>query len=89
MNEDDMTEEQSQTYDTQQATFSTRTRETIDRLQQTFQTRKSIPFDQLAAKETSKKSDAARLFFDVLLLTTKNVIKVNQSSAYGPIEIRA
>ncbi|CAO3591147.1 unnamed protein product [Absidia cylindrospora] len=89
MNDDDLNEGQSQAYDTQQTTFGARTKETISLLQQTFQTQKTIPFEQLAPKQTSKKSDAARLFFDVLLLTSKDVIKVNQSTAYGPIEICA
>ncbi|KAI8096794.1 Rec8 like protein-domain-containing protein [Halteromyces radiatus] len=89
LNEDDLID--SQAYEnsmTQQSTFGARTKETIDTLQQKFQGQKSITFDELADKSTSKKSDAARLFFDVLLLTSKNVIKVNQAEAYGPIQIR-
>ncbi|KAL1925397.1 uncharacterized protein VTP21DRAFT_280 [Calcarisporiella thermophila] len=48
----------------------------------------SISFDTVIEKTESKRGDAAQLFFQVLVLATKNCISVKQETPYGNIEIR-
>ncbi|CAO3642609.1 unnamed protein product [Cunninghamella blakesleeana] len=72
--------------DIQQPIISASTKETSNKLQQKFQQKATVQFNELVTPG-SKKSDAARSFFDVLLLASKDMIKVNQQMPYGPIVI--
>ncbi|KAI9596512.1 Rec8 like protein-domain-containing protein [Syncephalis fuscata] len=47
----------------------------------------TIGFNQLA--QGAKRSDAARLFFEVLVLNTKQAIRAEQSTPFGDIHIHA
>ncbi len=60
---------------------------TIKTLQSTFESSKTdtVEFRPLTSKQ--QREEAVRLFFDILVLKTHDVIQVNQATAYGPIEI--
>ncbi|KAI9305824.1 Rec8 like protein-domain-containing protein [Cunninghamella echinulata] len=77
--------------DTQQPILiGTSTRETMNKVQQKCQQKPqgSILFNELTTFE-SKRSDVARSFFDVLLLASKDMIKVNQQIPYSSILIES
>ncbi|CEP15178.1 hypothetical protein [Parasitella parasitica] len=67
-------------------TFNSSTRKTLEKLEQEFPN--VVKFNDLAPS-FSKKAEAARIFYDVLLLSTKDMIKVKQDRAYGEIKISA
>ncbi|GAB5591091.1 sister chromatid cohesion protein 1 [Umbelopsis nana] len=68
------------------------TSDTMDRLQTTFDQKNQageapkVSYQQLAGQEI-KRADAVKLFFDVLVLSTKNMVKVKQAKPYGEIAI--
>ncbi|KAI9490288.1 Rec8 like protein-domain-containing protein [Zychaea mexicana] len=73
-----------------QSTFSRSTHETLEGIQNRITVEKSVvSFGELAPAHSATKSEAARRFYDVLLLTTKDRIKVQQAQAFGEIQIRA
>ncbi|KAL0145655.1 double-strand-break repair protein rad21 [Mucor lusitanicus] len=59
-------------------------RETLEKLEKEFPS--AVKFSDLAPG-FSTKAEAARMFYDVLLLSTKDMIKVKQDRAYGEIQI--
>lgn len=68
--------------------FNTTTRETLEKLEGHLATQEVVNFGELAGG-TCRKSEAARLFYDILLLTTKDKIKVKQERPFGEIQISA
>jgi cohesin complex subunit SCC1 len=68
--------------------FNTGTRKTLETLDNQFATRNVVKFGELATSST-KKADAAKLFYDILLLSTKNKIKVKQVRPFSEIQISA
>ncbi|BFZ65124.1 sister chromatid cohesion protein 1 [Saitoella coloradoensis] len=46
-----------------------------------------VDFEQMTTGQS--RADAVKMFFEVLVLATKDVVKVKQDEAYGGIEIRA
>lgn len=72
--------------------ISKHTSDTMDRLQTTFDQKNQageapkVSYQQLAGQEI-KRADAVKLFFDVLVLSTKNMVKVKQAKPYGEIAI--
>jgi cohesin complex subunit SCC1 len=72
--------------------ISKQTNDTMERLQVTFDQKKQmteepkITYQQMAGPGM-KRADAAKLFFDVLVLSTKDMVKVKQSKPYGDITI--
>jgi chromatin segregation and condensation protein Rec8/ScpA/Scc1 (kleisin family) len=68
--------------------FNSNTRETLENLEAKFATQNVVKFGELATS-SCKKGDAARLFYDVLLLSTKNKIKVKQDRPFGDIQLSA
>jgi chromatin segregation and condensation protein Rec8/ScpA/Scc1 (kleisin family) len=69
-------------------TFSNNTRETLETIENKLTSQSNVKFGELASAST-RKADAAKLFYDVLLLSTKNKIKVKQDRAFGEIQISA
>ncbi|KAJ3192969.1 sister chromatid cohesion protein 1 [Irineochytrium annulatum] len=68
--------------------FSKSTISTIKILQERFEGVK--PSEKLSFSDISsdaRRSDGARLFFELLVLRTKNMIDIKQDSAYGDIKI--
>ncbi|KAI9247469.1 Rec8 like protein-domain-containing protein [Phascolomyces articulosus] len=75
---------------TQNSQFSRSTHETLEQIQNRLVDNNStLTFGELAPTHNSTRSDVARRFYDVLLLTTKDMIKVQQSQAFGEIQIAA
>ncbi|KAK4521723.1 ATP-dependent DNA helicase Snf21 [Mucor velutinosus] len=66
--------------------FSNSARGTLEKLEKEFPS--VVKFNDLAPG-FSTKAEAARMFYDVLLLSTKDMIKVKQDRAYGEIQISA
>ncbi|KAH8556853.1 Rec8 like protein-domain-containing protein [Umbelopsis sp. PMI_123] len=72
--------------------ISKQTTDTMERLQATFDQKKQtaeepkITYQQMAGQDI-KRADAVKLFFDVLVLSTKDMVKVKQSKPYGDITI--
>lgn len=66
--------------------FNNSARETLEKLENEFPS--VVKFNDLAPG-FSTKAEAARMFYDVLLLSTKNMVKVKQDRAYGEIQISA
>lgn len=60
--------------------------ETLEMLQQRA-TGGTAAFGELASSSCTK-AEAARRFYDVLLLTTKGMVQVQQSRPFGEIQIR-
>lgn len=48
----------------------------------------TVKFGELASSRCAK-AEAAKLFYDILLLSTKNKVKVKQDRQYGEIQISA
>jgi len=67
-------------------TFNSSARETLEKLEKEFPS--VVKFNDLAPG-FSTKSEAARMFYNVLLLSTKDMIKVKQDRPYGEIQISA
>ncbi|KAG0169467.1 sister chromatid cohesion protein 1 [Apophysomyces sp. BC1034] len=72
---------------TQATQFSRHTRQTLEVLQDKLSTASSVKFGELVSS-TNSKAEAARLFYDVLVLSTKNMVKVKQTQSFGEIQIR-
>ncbi|KAI7847166.1 Rec8 like protein-domain-containing protein [Circinella umbellata] len=73
-----------------QSTMSKSTHETLEKIQsRIIDNNTQLTFGELAPTHQSNKSEAARHFYDVLLLTTKDLIKVQQQEAFGEIRITA
>ncbi|CAO3623702.1 unnamed protein product [Mucor hiemalis] len=68
--------------------FNNNTRQTLEAIKSKLSIQPTVKFGELASVST-KKADAAKLFYDVLLLSTKNKIKVKQDRAFGEIQISA
>lgn len=68
--------------------FNNNTRETLETIENKLLVQENVKFGELATSST-KKADAAKLFYDVLLLSTKNKLKVKQDRAFGEIQISA
>jgi cohesin complex subunit SCC1 len=68
--------------------FNAGTRKTLETLENQFTTQTVVNFGELATN-SCKKSDAAKLFYDILLLSTKEKIKVKQDRPFGEITISA
>ncbi|KAJ3295106.1 hypothetical protein HDU79_009816 [Rhizoclosmatium sp. JEL0117] len=66
--------------------MSRSTMTTIELLQHKFSRSKSLTLNQLLPKKP-KKPEAARMFFEMLVLKTKNLIDVEQNEAYGTIKL--
>lgn len=66
--------------------FNTGTRRTLETLENQFVSQDHVQFGELASS-TCSKSDAAKLFYDILLLSTKDKIKVKQDRPFGEIQI--
>ncbi|KAI8139153.1 Rec8 like protein-domain-containing protein [Fennellomyces sp. T-0311] len=71
-----------------QSTIGRSTREVLDTIQSRLEVQETVSFGELAPHNATK-SEAARRFYDVLLLTTKDMLKVQQNQAFGEIQIRA
>ena len=70
--------------------MSKSTHETLEKIQsRIIDNNTQLTFGELAPTHQSNKSEAARHFYDVLLLTTKDLIKVQQQEAFGEIRITA
>ncbi|KAG9290895.1 hypothetical protein G9A89_011045 [Geosiphon pyriformis] len=81
-----------------EATFSKNTMKAMRLLQREFdksnihrekiglKTTKSISYESMAGK--AKRQDAVKLFFELLVLKTKDVIDVQQKKPFGDIDIR-
>lgn len=83
----DAQQQQQQQQDTQtqtQATASLDTRQAVAQIRETLSERESVTFADLAPAGTSKAAASER-FFQVLLLATKDALKVRQTEAYGDI----
>ncbi|KAI8095070.1 Rec8 like protein-domain-containing protein [Gilbertella persicaria] len=70
-------------------TFNSSTRATLENIENQLTTQNFVNFNELAMPSISKKSEAARMFYDVLLLSTKDKIKVKQDRPFGEIQISA
>ncbi|KAI8578837.1 hypothetical protein K450DRAFT_244771 [Umbelopsis ramanniana AG] len=72
--------------------ISKQTNDTMERLQVTFDQKKQmaeepkITYQQMASPNL-KRADAVKLFFDVLVLSSKDMVKVKQAKPYGDITI--
>ncbi|KAG2179948.1 hypothetical protein INT43_003735 [Umbelopsis isabellina] len=72
--------------------FSKHTTETMTMLEAEFEKKKQVgedpkvTYQQLTGQDT-KRADAVKLFFEVLVLSTKDMIKVKQNKPYGDITI--
>ena len=62
-----------------------------DSSQGSSQSRSNVLFQDMFPEETTSKADATKMFFEVLVLATKDAIKVDQPEGElgGPIKIRA
>ncbi|OBZ85981.1 Double-strand-break repair protein rad21 [Choanephora cucurbitarum] len=65
-------------------TFNASTHATLEKIQ--LSTGK-LEFTELASPTVHKRSEAARMFYDILLLSTKDKIKIKQERPFGAIEI--
>lgn len=68
--------------------LSPHTNQTLTTVNSQLAARNTVKFTELAPG-TCKKAEAAKLFYDVLLLSTKNKVKVKQDRPYGEIQISA
>ncbi|KAG2234711.1 Rec8 like protein-domain-containing protein [Thamnidium elegans] len=68
--------------------LSPHTNETLTTINNNLATRSTVKFGELASS-TCKKAEAAKLFYDILLLSTKNKVKVKQDRPFGEIQINA
>ncbi|KAI5802079.1 Rec8 like protein-domain-containing protein [Pyronema domesticum] len=50
--------------------------------------KKTVHFHQLLPPKQTTKSDATKMFFEVLVLATKDAVEVHQAKGFGGIEIR-
>ncbi|KAI5813607.1 Rec8 like protein-domain-containing protein [Pyronema omphalodes] len=50
--------------------------------------KKTVHFHQLLPPKQTTKSDATKMFFEVLVLATKDAVEVHQAKGFGDIEIR-
>lgn len=72
--------------------FSKSTVRTMKMLQREFGRREEtgedavVRYEEMAGK--AKRRDAVKLFFELLVLTTKDVVQVRQTESYGGIEVR-
>ncbi|RUS14331.1 Rec8 like protein-domain-containing protein [Endogone sp. FLAS-F59071] len=72
--------------------FSKSTVRTMKMLQREFGKREEtgedavVRYEEMAGK--AKRRDAVKLFFELLVLTTKDVVQVRQTESYGGIEVR-
>lgn len=72
--------------------FSKHTTETMTMLETEFEKKKQVgeqpkvTYQQLTGQDT-KRADAVKLFFEVLVLSTKDMVKVKQNKPYGDITI--
>ncbi|KAK9367765.1 Rec8 like protein-domain-containing protein [Lipomyces kononenkoae] len=67
--------------------ISRHTKETVVVLQQELSTADTIDFQSLTGNAT--RPQAVKLFFETLVLATKDAIAVNQKNPFGDIEIKA
>ncbi|KAK9454229.1 Rec8 like protein-domain-containing protein [Dipodascopsis uninucleata] len=67
--------------------ISRNTKETVKRLQSELEKSDSIDFQSLT--ENSSRTNAVKLFFETLVLATKDVIEVEQKNPFGIIDIKA
>lgn len=68
--------------------LSPHTNATLTTINNNLATRSTVKFGELASS-TCKKAEAAKLFYDILLLSTKNKVKVKQDRPFGEIQINA
>ncbi|KAI9018002.1 Rec8 like protein-domain-containing protein [Phycomyces nitens] len=68
-----------------QSAISTHAQMTLEKIEKSVVGNRPVAFREL---EPTTKSDAARMFYDILLLSTKNKIQVKQTAAFGDIQIR-
>ncbi|KAF7722536.1 Double-strand-break repair protein rad21 [Apophysomyces ossiformis] len=83
---DTVTDDSMLTEASQATQFNNHTRQTFELLQNKFTTSQPVGFGELVPS-TSTKAEAARLFYDVLVLSTRNMIKVKQTQSFGEIQI--
>lgn len=50
--------------------------------------KKSVKFQELLPLATTARTDATKMFFEVLVLATKDAISVKQTEGFGPIAIK-
>ncbi|KAI9469642.1 MAG: Rec8 like protein-domain-containing protein [Benjaminiella poitrasii] len=68
-------------------TFNTSTKETLEKLENRFVAGEAVKFGELAPMHSTSRVDAAKLFYDILLLSTKDKIKVKQDRPFGEIQM--
>ncbi|KAI8375098.1 Rec8 like protein-domain-containing protein [Choanephora cucurbitarum] len=68
-------------------TFNASTHATLEKIDQQLSTQDHLQFTELASPTVHKRSEAARMFYDILLLSTKDKIKIKQERPFGAIEI--
>lgn len=63
------------------------TRRTFETIENHMQFNGTVKFAELAPTTTYKKADAARRFYEVLLLASKDKIRIKQERSYSDIQI--
>ncbi|KAL7274648.1 sister chromatid cohesion protein 1 [Rhizina undulata] len=74
------------------APISLETRQAVHVLREQFSephAKPSVTFQELLPPATTNRIDATKMFFEVLVLATKDAIKVQQEEGFGDVEIRA
>lgn len=72
--------------------ISRETRQAVHVLREQFSEpapKKSVRFQELLPPRATTKGDATKMFFEVLVLATKDAVKVKQDKGFGDIEIAA
>ena len=69
--------------------FNNNTHQTLETINGYLVSQNNVKFGELAPRSSIKKAEASKLFYDVLLLATKNKIKVKQDRSFGEIQISA
>jgi len=69
---------------------SRETRHAVHVLREQFEVnpKKTVVFQELLPTQTTTKMDATKMFFEVLVLATKDAIKVKQTKGFGQIDIQ-
>lgn len=68
--------------------LSAHTNQTLATLNDKLTSQPTVKFGEMASSACGK-AEAAKLFYDILLLSTKNKVKVKQDRPYGEIQISA
>jgi cohesin complex subunit SCC1 len=80
-----------QTYIAESQPVSRETRHAVHVLREQFaepQPKAVVRFKELLPPKTTTRVDATKMFFEVLVLATKDAVKVKQSKGFGEIEIQ-